>query len=70
MDMYNNEIKQCLDKYEDKGEGHGNRYISFPLVPLLFPPQKVSNHLTNKSKETKNLNHLVYIPKIGQLYNC
>ena len=62
LDLRNNEEEEGLDKFEDEGEEKGIRYISLLFVT---PSRKESNRPTNISKETKSLNHLVCIPKIG-----
>ncbi len=60
LDVHDNEKGEGLDEFEGEREDIG-------YVPLLFvaPPQKESNCPTNMGKETRSLNHLVYISKIG-----
>lgn len=63
MDIYDDEKRQlALDKY--KGEGKKERedigYVFFSFV-ALFSPQKKLNCATDMDKETRSLNHLVYI---------
>lgn len=65
VDMYNNKKRQSLDEYKSKSKGEDVRYIPLPFLPF----QKESNYPINIGEQTKSLNHLVYISKIGSLYN-
>ncbi len=56
-----------LDEYE--GEGKDVEYVPLPFVAPP-PLQKESNHPIDMGEGTRNLNHLVWIPKIGLSYNC
>ncbi len=67
MSVYNDEEELSLDEYEDEGEDVG--YVPLPFVAPP-PPQKESNRPIDIGKETRSLNYLVYIPKIGLSYNC
>ena len=55
MDAYNNEEEQDLEEYEVKD----SRYI-----PCSFCSQDKSNRSKDLGKGIRNLNHLVYIPKL------
>lgn len=65
MGMYDDE---SLSKYKS-GEEADIGYISLFFVGFL-PSQQESNRLIDMAMRTKNLNHLIYIPKIGISYNC
>lgn len=65
LDVYDNKKKKSLDKYEGKSEGKDRGYVLFLFVAPLSPLQEESNRSTNIIKGTKNLNHLVCIPKIS-----
>lgn len=59
MNIYEKKEGQGLDKY--KGKGKSNGYISL----LFLSVQKGSNRLTYLNNRPKNLNYLIYIPKMG-----
>ena len=69
MSVDNNKKGQSLDEYEGEDKEEDVGYV---LLPYIAPPlpQKESNRSTDMGKGTRSLNHLVYIPKIGLLYNC
>lgn len=69
VDIYDDKKGQSLDRYKGEGEGKDVEYILFLFV-TLSPLQKKSNCPIDMGKRTKSLNHLVYMPKIGLLYNC
>lgn len=66
MNIYDNKEKLGLNKSESKD----NKYILFPFITLYPPLSKELNHLTDLGKELNSLNHLIYIPKIGNYNNC
>ncbi len=67
MGMHNDKERLSLDKYKD--ERKNVKYVPLPFV-APSPPRKESNRPTDMGKQTKNLNHLVCIPKIGLSDNC
>ena len=62
LDLRNNKEEENLDKFEDKGKRKDIGYVLFPFVASL---QKESNCPIDISKQTRSLNHLVCIRKIG-----
>lgn len=70
VNMHNNEKRQSLDKYEGENKGEDIRYVLFLFITPLSSSQKKSNRLTDMGKRIKSPNHLIYLPKIGSLYNC
>lgn len=63
----NDEEGESLDKFESEDRGKNIGYVLFFLIALS---QKKLNRPTDIIKRTKNLNYLVYIPKISLSYNC
>ena len=64
--MRDNKKREGLDKFDTKDEENNRGYV--PL-PFIASPKKKSNHLTDINKRPKSLNYLIYISKIGSLYN-
>lgn len=58
-----NKEQQNLNKY--KSNNYDNRYVFLPLTILPPSSQKESNCLSDLSKKTRSLTHLVYILKIA-----
>ena len=62
LDLHDNKEEEGLDKFKGEDERENIKYVFFLFVAH---PQKESNRPTDIGKGTKNLNHLVCIPKIG-----
>ena len=62
LDLHDNKEEENLDEFEGENKKEGIGYVPLPFITSL---RKESNHSTNMGKETRSLNHLVYIPKIG-----
>lgn len=69
VNMHNNEKEQSLDKYESEDERKDIGYILFLFITPPSSSQKKSNRSTDIGKGIKSPNHLIYLPKIGLLYN-
>ncbi len=63
--MHDNKEGQSLDKYKDRNKNEDVGYVPIPFIAPSLLPQKHLNHSINIGVETKNLNHFVYILKIG-----
>lgn len=68
INKHDNEERNGLDEYED--EIKYIRYVPPPFIALSPLSQKESNRPLDLGKETKSLNHLVYIPKICYSEKC
>ncbi len=62
LDSCDDEEGEGLDEFEGESEGEDIGYVPLPFVA---PPEKESNRPTDMGEETRSLNHLVCIPKIG-----